>query len=312
MRLSSAGFPHVTMTTFYALSLTEYHMNMHVHDSCEIMYVTKGCCQVLLEGQTCTLREKEFIFLDADVPHRLLIPAASACSLLNLEFHCDAKKTKTSISIMEAAKESPMLASFLHSFRDYSIGYDTTNLGYAVKDLIFHLEKTLSPSQPTMEQLFMTRLLFFRFLLELADNLTHPYKEAGMVYLKKARTYISDHLMEEIRVPQVAAYAGINKSYLQSLFSRHMKSTVTDYINKKRLEQAAFFLINSSLSITDIAFQCGYNSRQHFAKTFQKFHGCSPKSYRQLHSKSVSASTGSDYYFRTPEGTWSNRPLESS
>ena len=307
MRLFSPKSPFITITAFYALALTEYHMNMHIHDSCEIMYVTKGCCQIFLETGDHTLREKEFIFLNANVPHRLSIPDGASCSLLNLEFHCGSQKTP--VNLMEAAKESPALSSFLHSFGDDSVGYDSGNLGYAVKDLILYLEKTLSSSVSSPDQLFMSRLLFFRFLLELADGLSHPQKEAGMAYLRKACSFISSHLMEEIRVPQVAAHAGINKSYLQALFSKYMNSTITDYINKKRLEQAAFLLINSSLTITDIAFQCGYNSRQHFAKTFQRFYEISPKAYRQLHGKSVSASTGAELYFRNPQGTWVNRPL---
>lgn len=298
------------MTNFYALSLSEYHMHMHAHDSCEIMYVTSGCCRILLEGKTCLLNEKEFIFLNSGISHCLTIPDGSACSLLNLEFHCGSQKTP--VNIADAARESPLLCSFLHSFGDASIGYDNGSLGYAVKDLILHLEKSSPSSSPVPDQMFLTRLLFYRFLFELADCLIHPQKEAGMVYLKRACSYIADHLTEEIRLPQIASFSGINKSYLQALFSRYMQTTVTGYINKKRLEQAAFLLVNSSLSITDIAFQCGYNSRQHFAKTFQKFYGTGPKAYRQLHGKSVTASTGSDYYFRTLQGTWTNRPLESS
>lgn len=310
MRLFSPEYPFVTLTNFYALSLTEYHMDMHTHDNCEIMYVTSGCCQVALEGRVCTLREKEFIFLNAGTPHRLMIPDASSCSLLNLEFHCGFEETP--LPLAEAAKESPTLRSFLQSFQSESVGYDGRNLGYAVKDLISHLENSIRTAQSSGDQMFMTRLLFFRFLLELADCLMHPQKETGMAYLKKACAYISDHLTEEIRIPQVAAHAGINKSYLQALFSRYMESTVTDYINKRRMEQAAFLLTNSSISITDIAFQCGYNSRQHFAKTFQKFYSAAPKVYRQLHGKSVAASTGSQYYFRTSNGSWTNLPLNAS
>ncbi|MFQ7419873.1 MAG: helix-turn-helix domain-containing protein [Blautia massiliensis (ex Durand et al. 2017)] len=48
------------------------------------------------------------------------------------------------------------------------------------------------------------------------------------------------------------------------------------------MEQAAFLLCNSTLHITDIAFSSGYNSRQHFAHTFEKFYHMSPSRYRSL------------------------------
>lgn len=307
MRLFSSHTPFITITAFYALSLAEYHMNMHTHDSCEIMYVTKGCCRILVENQEYILQEQEFIFLDSLVPHCLIISDHASCSLLNLEFQFTGKPT--SIKITDAAKESPSLLSFLHSFQEYSIGYDSYSLGYSVKDLIIHLEKNICPSQ---DQIFMIRLLFFRFLLELTACLTNPRKGAGMIYLKKACSYISSHLTEEIRISPLAEFVGINKSYLQALFSKYMNSTITEYINKKRLEQAIFLLINSSLTITDIAFHCGYNSRQHFAKTFQKHYDCSPKTYRSLHGQSVSASTGSDYYYKTPHDTWNTCPFPTA
>lgn len=130
-----------------------------------------------------------------------------------------------------------------------------------------------------------------------------------MRYLKRARDYISSHLTEEIRVPALAAYAGINKSYLQSLFPRYMDCTITEYINQKRLEHAVFLLINSSLPITEVAFQSGYNSRQHFGSTFEKYYGISPRAYRQLHGRHLKPSTKGGYYYMKEDGAWTNTPL---
>ena len=132
-----------------------------------------------------------------------------------------------------------------------------------------------------------------------------------MLYLKRALDYISSHLTDEIRVPRLAEHAGINKSYLQSLFSRYMDCTITDYINQKRLEHAVFLLESSSLSITDVAFQSGYNSRQHFGSTFEKYYGISPRAFRQLHCKNMNPSTGENYYMGE-DGKWTNTPLTPS
>ena len=92
-------------------------------------------------------------------------------------------------------------------------------------------------------------------------------------------------------MPEIAAYIGVNKSYLQLLFSRFLHGTIIDYINRKRMERAVFFLINSTVSITDIAFSTGYNSRQHFAHTFEKYYGMSPQKYRKLHARILAPDT---------------------
>ena len=114
------------------------------------------------------------------------------------------------------------------SGQPYHTGTDTRNLGYALKDLISQLENK-GEDDP-----YLRRLLLFRFLIELSKCIRTDGSSAGLAYLKRACTYISDHLTEDIRVPDIAAFAGVNKSYLQSLFRNRLDITVTDYINKKR------------------------------------------------------------------------------
>ena len=150
---------------------------------------------------------------------------------------------------------------------------------------------------------YLRRLLFFRFLIELSKCIRTDGSTAGLTYLKKAFRYIDEHMTEDIRVPDIAAFAGVNKSYLQSLFRSRLDTTVTDYINKKRLEQAAFLLTNSTANVTDIGFACGYNSRQHFGYTFEKYYGCSPRAYRQLHRTSLTPSTGNAQHVIEEDGS---------
>ena len=117
--------------------------------------------------------------------------------------------------------------------------------------------------------------------------------------LKKALRYIDEHYLEDIDIPAISAYAGINKSYLQALFTEKNGCTINTYINRKRMEQASFLLCNSTLHITDIAFSSGYNSRQHFAHTFEKFYHMNPSRYRSLHTRPLRSDTQKKRYHMT-------------
>lgn len=317
MSLFQIRNPYIAITAFYALNLPEYSMHPHRHPHCEIMYITKGSCLIRVNNHEFCLREQEFIFLKADVLHQLSIPEGKPCSILNLEFSC--LNSRTDICMTELHAESPAFAKFCSHPGEFFIGNDAGHLGYSLKDLINQLRngvplknnvRNLSDIY-TPDQRCMIRLLFLRMMLELAKCVQDHNKNTGMLYLKTARNYISSHLTEEIRIPQLAEHAGINKSYLQSLFSKYMNCTITDYINQKRLEHSVFLLVNSSLSITDVAFQSGYNSRQHFGSTFEKYYGMSPRAYRQLHGKNMNLSTGEDYYYMEEDGSWANMPLKS-
>ncbi len=315
MNLFDIRNPYIEITAFYALNLPEYSMNPHRHPRCEIMYVTKGCCFIHVNNQEYSLKEQQFIFLNADVLHELSIPKGRPCSLLNLEFSC--LSSQTNINLTELTKESPAFLSFCNHPGEYFIGNDTDHLGYSLKDLINQLRNGVPRKNDvrnltdhyTADQKYLIRLLFLRMMVELSKCISNNNKNTGMLYLKRARSYISSHLTEEMRIPQIAEYAGINKSYLQSLFSKYMNCTITDYINQKRLEYAAFLLTNSSLTITDVAFQSGYNSRQHFGSTFEKYYGISPRSYRQLHGKTMNPSTGDKFFYMDKNGAWANTKL---
>ncbi len=278
----------VSITAFYALSLPEFHMDAHTHTSCEIMYVTGGACSVFCGSEEFRLTKNQFIFLDAKIPHKLEILPCQPCSVLNLEFCCQEKET--SISLSDLIQKSPDFQSFMKKQTPCVVSNDLRNMGYSLKDLISQLQK----GEPDSD--FLISLLFHRTLLELSFCVNHNRKFTGMYYLKKACSYIENNLCSTIRIPELAAYTGINKSYLQSLFSQILNCTITQYINGKRLEQAVFLLTNSSMSVTDIAFSTGYNSRQHFAHTFEKYYQISPQKYRRLHSKTLVPDTGKNQY----------------
>lgn len=170
---------------------------------------------------------------------------------------------------------------------------DNRKFGHAMKDLIVHLEKKVRKRHMQQKVLegskkqeydYMTSLLFKRMILELCDC-ERKKDTTGIAYVQRACAYIDEHFTEDLRVPDIAAAAGVNKSYLHELFREQMNCSIVEYVNQKRLEQAEFLLLSSSLSVTEIAFRVGYNSRQHFGNRFELLYGESPGNYRQLYRK---------------------------
>ena len=290
------------VTAFYALSLPEFHMPFHSHSSFEIMYITAGNCTIFCGEETFQVGAGRFVFIGAQVPHRLEISPEQPCSILNLEFHFSCKSGPLQLSrLLSECADFQELWKKMPSYRQ---GGDMRNLGYALKDLILHLQKSPDGAD------FLLELLYSRVMVELSYSIVHGIENRGVYYLKKACGYIDRNIHETIRVTELAAYTGINKSYLQSLFSKLLGCSIIEYVNKKRLEEAAFLLINSSMSITDIAFAVGYNSRQHFAHTFGKYYGTGPLSYRHLHAKRMEADTGKEQYILEGRKTTRQRLVE--
>lgn len=285
MSLYEVKGQYVRPTVYYALNLDHFDMEPHTHSRCEIMYVVSGSCTIRLAEETVTLKSRQFILLDQNVPHELFLPRGTLCSLLNLEFTCGPDAKKLGVSLEELREKSPSFAQFLKEPMPYRVCYDHYQTGYALKDLITELNRCSTGWD------YLLEILFTRLLLDLARCAAEKSAQTGIRYLKRAQQFIEEHLSEEISVPQVAEAAQVNHSYLQTLFSKYHGCGIGTYINRLRVDKAEFLLQNSAMSITDIGFYVGFNSRQHFGYTFRRQTGMSPNQYRKLYRRVIPLDT---------------------
>ncbi len=94
--------------------------------------------------------------------------------------------------------------------------------------------------------------------------------------------YVYYHLNESISVAQLAENAGINRSYLCSLFKKETGRTVMEYLTDKRMEAAENMLKYSEYSLSEIGEILSFSSYSHFARVFRAYHNESPGEYRKM------------------------------
>jgi AraC-like DNA-binding protein len=99
--------------------------------------------------------------------------------------------------------------------------------------------------------------------------------------VKKAIMYINLHFHENINLQSVADEIGFNRTYLAKRFKEEMNITVISYIQKKRIDEAAFLIEQGMLSITDISEQVGFSSYNYFFKVFKDVKGMTPTEYKR-------------------------------
>lgn len=99
--------------------------------------------------------------------------------------------------------------------------------------------------------------------------------------IRDCLNYVDFHYMEPLSLEGLAARFAINKNYLSSRFHKEVGMTVTDYINKTRVQRAEELLGKKNLSMQAIAEQCGFTDANYFTRTFKKINGLSPNEYRK-------------------------------
>lgn len=98
--------------------------------------------------------------------------------------------------------------------------------------------------------------------------------------IQKVLTRIDSDLTADLGLKAQAELLQVNPSYLPALFKKETGSTLTEYVNKKRIEHALFLLNSTNMQIQTVAQYCGIADVNYFTKTFKKLIGKTPKEYR--------------------------------
>lgn len=103
-----------------------------------------------------------------------------------------------------------------------------------------------------------------------------------ILHVKK---YISDNYMYELRLKSLADLANMSESAFCRFFKLHTGRRLSDYIIDIRLGYATRLLIDTTETIAEISFKCGYNNMSNFNRIFKRKKGCSPTEFRNSHHK---------------------------
>lgn len=128
-----------------------------------------------------------------------------------------------------------------------------------------------------------TITLLAAFALQLSDLLNRLVTEecnSEPQIVVKAKRYINAHLEEKLSLDSVAGHVGVSPFYFCKLFKQATDMTLTEYVNRRRIEWAKRKLLNPNSRVTEVAFDVGFQSVSQFNRSFLKYVGTSPTRFR--------------------------------
>mgnify|MGYP000373380085 CR=1 FL=1 len=99
--------------------------------------------------------------------------------------------------------------------------------------------------------------------------------------IQRVITYIDTDLTADLSLKALSDSLNINSSYLSTLFKKETGMTLTNYVNKKRIEHAVYLLSSTDMQIQNIAQYCGIPDVNYFTKIFKKVMNKTPSEFKE-------------------------------
>jgi AraC-like DNA-binding protein len=114
---------------------------------------------------------------------------------------------------------------------------------------------------------------------EVETNKISPMK---LLHTEKIKQYIHQHFREAVHLQELAEQVQRSPNYIIGVFKEIMGLTPIEYLHHIRIAEARNLLLNSDMTISEIAHYLGYYDISHFYRTFKKVAACSPHEINHL------------------------------
>ena len=257
----------------------------HTHNFFEITFVLKGSCTFLFEGESVTLSAGDLCIVSPGSRHSL--PFGEDC---------------IAPSVMVRRSTFDSMFGNLLTQKDLLSLFFRNNL-YGSKRANYLLLKTGDDPLPfhTMQQLHyesnlpdgyandcsvsLLNLLLARALRSASAAVTlHHYE--GFSERDFDFALVLQYIQQNYRTVTLSSLAKtfhFSEAYLSKLIHKNLNQSFTDILRSLKMNHAVEYLLNTPMKISEIADAVGYDSVDHFSRTFRKVYGTAPLDYRKNH-----------------------------
>ena len=257
--------------------LVHGNKKVHYNSAWTLVYVKSGAGMYVLDGRLTCLNHNDIIF----IPPRVSYSFAPAD--MGDEYN---ENVEVIALCFNQVWTDALLKAFIH-YGDLVLRLKEMDSAVMMTGrkwmAVYNLMNTLSQASDEAKPLVILQILGHVSTSEdTAPIQTSKAPELTDVAEKKSRIdrYISCNLLSGVTLEDIAAYAGMNKTYFCLFFKKHYGMGLIEYVNSMKLDMACAMLLKSDASIADIATQCGFRTVTYFNRVFKAAKGQSPKEYK--------------------------------
>ena len=235
-----------------------YSLERSRYDSFLIILIESGSMEILLDGRYIAAQKGDAVLLDCYKPHAYR--ATVNCKTLWIHF------------------DGPMAKNYFEYLTKKSGNIITVTNFKKVRDTLAGILAGFETQ--TLQNEFEMSISINNILLELSatrESSGVPIQDG----IKKVTAYITDNFQRELPLNELSAMAGFSPYYFSRIFKKETGKSPHQFLISSRIAAAKYSLSNTNMSISEIAFSCGFDDESAFCYCFRKKEGYTPTEYRK-------------------------------
>ncbi len=254
---------------------SRYEMVSHWHNEFEIVRIIEGELNVILNNHTFKAKTGDIVFINPETVHG---GKPHECVYECLDFYLDFLSVGC-----EGCKY--FFEGLIHN--EYIVKEHISAGDTYLHEIVNELFETMKNKSKGYK--FKVIGSLYRLFGEIIDKryyvntgaVSEPTDDKNMLKLKSVLSFMRGNYDKQITLKDMADAAGMSPKYFCYFFKEMTQKTPVEYLNTYRIEKASRKLINSSRSVTEISYSCGFNDLSYFIKTFKEHKGITPAKFRK-------------------------------
>lgn len=252
----------------------------HIHQHFELLYCLSGSYRLTVEHQSFELHAGDVALIHPMEPHQTCTLDMDNNRYIVLKFI-----PETLYSSSQPMFDLKCIFPYLHFSEQRCYVYTSeqlegSDMEMLLRRILMEREKEEYGYELALRAYVSQVLLWF---------LRAWHKERGaaamddrsIVRLQTAIRYIDDHLDENIRIEDVADALSMGLSTFSRFFTNAAGMNFPAYVRIRRLSRAAALLMQTDLSITEIALETGFSSASYLTLCFRTHYHLTPTRFRR-------------------------------
>lgn len=263
----------------------EHSTDLYIHthaDFSELVIVLEGSATHIVDGEAYTIEKGDVFVISDNIAHGY--QNTKNFKLCNIMFH----QEQLFLSDFDIRKSAGFHALFIiepfltkeHFFQSRLLlcPNDFDEISNIISNMVNEYNKKTVGWKTMLQSYFMTLIIK---LSRTYEHSSRPSSSSDLIYIANAVSYIENNYTEKLTIKELSEISHLSERHFGRIFQASYGITPMNYVLSLRMQKAQSLLTSTSLRITDIALQCGFNDSNYFSRQFMKYYKKTPREYRQ-------------------------------